>query len=46
MKVEKYSKGWAVVWNDGSKSYYNSKKVAIKEMRKELGRNLGFGRRK
>ena len=30
---------WAVVWNDGSKSYYKTKKLAISAMRRDLAKN-------
>ena len=29
---------WAIVWNDGSKSFYHTKKRAISEMRRDLAK--------
>ena len=37
---------WAVVWNDGSKSFYYTKKIAISEMRRDLAKNPRRGRKK
>ena len=54
MKIEKtpkgtsmYKQGWKaiVVWNDKSKTYYRTKRDALKEVRKESGR-MGLGKTK